>query len=74
MGANERSGETDSRRDGRHEDDMRCRCGKLLAKKTEDGLVIRCPRCKREMIIDLADLLVDIDTGRSEVVLKEKNR
>lgn len=73
MRANEHSGETDRRRDGRREEDMRCPCGKLLAKRTRDGLVIRCPRCKREMIIDLADLLLDIDTGRSQVVLKERH-
>jgi hypothetical protein len=52
--------------------DMRCCCGKLLAKKTGAEVIIRCTRCKREMVIDLADLLINLDTGWSEVTFKEK--
>ena len=33
--------------------DMRCLCGKMLCRVTAEGLVFRCPRCKREMVIDL---------------------
>ena len=54
------------------QEDVRCCCGKLLARLTNDGLVIRCARCKREMVIDMADLIVNLDTGWSEITLKEK--
>ena len=27
--------------------DLRCHCGRLLAKQTPKGIEIRCPRCKR---------------------------
>ena len=35
-------------------------------------MIIRCARCKREMVINLADLIVNLDTGWAEVLLKEK--
>jgi len=56
-----------------HDKDMRCCCGKLLARLTKDGVVIRCARCKREMVIDMADLIVDPDTGWAEISFKEKS-
>jgi len=56
-----------------HDEDMRCCCGKLLARLTKDGVVIRCARCKREMVIDMADLIVDPETGWAEISLKEKS-
>lgn len=34
--------------------DMRCCCGKLLAKRNDNGIVIRCSRCKREIIIEFS--------------------
>ena len=52
--------------------DMRCHCGKMLCRVTAEGLVFRCPRCKREMVIDLADAIVDLDSGWAEVELKER--
>ena len=27
--------------------DLRCYCGRLIAKQTAKGIEIRCPRCKR---------------------------
>jgi len=54
-------------------DDLRCNCGRLLAKLTREGVIIRCPRCKREMAINIADLIVNLDTGWSEVSFKEKS-
>ena len=27
--------------------DLRCLCGRLIAKQTPKGIEIRCPRCKR---------------------------
>ena len=57
----------------RHSDqELRCCCGKLLAKLTKDGVIIRCARCKREMVVSLADLIVNLDTGWSKVSFKEK--
>ena len=53
-------------------EDMRCCCGKLLAKLTKDGVIIRCARCKREMVVDLAAVGVDENTGWAEVTFKEK--
>jgi len=35
-------------------DDIRCCCGKLLAKKSKDGIIIRCSRCKREIMIEFS--------------------
>ena len=52
--------------------DLRCHCGKLLCRVTVDGLVFRCPRCKREMVIDLADAIANLDSGWAEVNLKER--
>ena len=34
--------------------DKRCCCGKLLAKQTDGTIVIRCSRCKQEMVIQLS--------------------
>ena len=34
--------------------DMRCCCGKLLAKKSENGIIIKCSRCKREIFIEFS--------------------
>ncbi|MBA3009653.1 MAG: hypothetical protein KKF12_04665 [Proteobacteria bacterium] len=34
--------------------DKRCCCGKLLAKQTDAAIVIRCSRCKQEMVIELS--------------------
>ncbi len=61
-----------SRRGGRRSRDLRCHCGKLLAKLSPDGIVIRCPRCKREMVVSMADLIVNLDKGWSEVSFIEK--
>ncbi len=36
--------------------EKRCCCGKLLAKQTDTGIVIRCARCKQEMIIDFSQV------------------
>jgi len=37
-------------------DDVRCCCGRLLAKQAEAGIVIKCARCKREVIIDISNM------------------
>jgi len=37
-------------------DDIRCCCGKLLAKKKKDSIIIRCSRCKREIMIKFPEL------------------
>ena len=83
MSASERSGKADSGHEACHgahheenacrNEDMRCCCGKLLARRTKDGLAIRCPRCKRLMVISLTDLVVNPDTGWSEIELKENS-
>lgn len=33
------------------ENQVRCCCGKLLAKQIDNGIVLKCTRCKREIII-----------------------
>lgn len=40
-------------------EEMRCCCGKLLAKQTKTGIVIRCSRCKQEIKIDLSRVTGD---------------
>ncbi|MFH2064303.1 MAG: hypothetical protein ABIK15_03760 [Pseudomonadota bacterium] len=40
----------------RNQYDMRCCCGKLLAKLTKDGVIIKCKRCKREVVINFSSL------------------
>lgn len=36
--------------------DLRCPCGRLLARKTEQGLELKCTRCKRTVILEWAEL------------------
>jgi phage FluMu protein Com len=36
-------------------DDKRCECGKLLFKKSAEGLEFKCGRCKRIHTISLKD-------------------
>jgi hypothetical protein len=38
-----------------HECDERCGCGNLLARRTKRGLEIKCRRCKRVYVIDVAE-------------------
>ena len=52
--------------------DMRCHCGKMLCRLTSEGIVFRCARCKREMVIDLKDAIVNLDNGWAEVEFKER--
>lgn len=40
-------------------DDIRCHCGKLLAKRTPLGIELACKRCRRRLTIDLRALSVD---------------
>ena len=32
---------------------LRCPCGRLIARLEARGVVLKCPRCKREAVIDL---------------------
>lgn len=34
-------------------DELRCECGSLMARITEEGVEIKCRRCKRRVIIPL---------------------
>lgn len=36
--------------------DVRCDCGALLARKVPGGVELRCRRCRRSVVIRLADL------------------
>lgn len=40
-------------------DDIRCSCGKLLAKRTANGIELACRRCRRRLTLDLGELSVD---------------
>ena len=40
--------------------EKRCRCGHLLALLSEDGLEIKCRRCKRLEKVSLSDLVKTI--------------
>lgn len=36
--------------------DLRCPCGRLLARKTDEGLELKCTRCKRTVILKWTEL------------------
>jgi hypothetical protein len=35
--------------------DLRCDCGSLLARRVEGGVELKCRRCKRTVVLPLAD-------------------
>ena len=35
--------------------DVRCECGNLLARRVEGGVELKCRRCKRTVVLPLAD-------------------
>jgi hypothetical protein len=54
--------------------DIRCGCGRLLARRTERGIEIKCRRCDRVTQIRLEALPGDgrfVDLGRDGSVLGE---
>jgi len=36
------------------EADVRCGCGSLLARRLEEGVEIKCRRCKRVLVIEVS--------------------
>ena len=34
-------------------EDLRCACGSLLARRVQDGVELKCRRCKRTVVIPL---------------------
>ena len=45
--------------DRAHRDEIRCDCGRLLARRVNDVIEIKCRRCERIIAIRLEDLPVD---------------
>lgn len=37
--------------------DVRCPCGRLIARRDPRGIVLKCPRCKKEAVVPLNALL-----------------
>jgi hypothetical protein len=35
--------------------ELRCDCGNLLARRVEGGVELKCRRCKRTVVVPLAD-------------------
>jgi hypothetical protein len=35
--------------------ELRCDCGSLLARRVEGGVELKCRRCKRTVVVPLAD-------------------
>ncbi len=35
--------------------DLRCGCGSLLARRVEQGVELKCRRCKRTLVLPLGD-------------------
>jgi hypothetical protein len=35
--------------------ELRCGCGSLLARRVEGRIEVKCRRCKRTIVLDLAD-------------------
>jgi phage FluMu protein Com len=42
---------------GGETDEMRCQCGRLLARVSNDGVELKCTRCKRVLCIALNEIL-----------------
>ena len=36
---------------GDNHDELRCGCGRLLARHVEEGLELRCVRCKQPLVV-----------------------
>jgi len=51
-----------------HHDELRCECGRLLARRVSAGIELKCRRCARTITIRLADLSDDAfePIGRDE--------
>jgi hypothetical protein len=51
--------------DGRTQlqDELRCPCHRLLARVEGQRLVLRCPRCKTEAVVDLSGARRDIEVN-----------
>lgn len=41
---------------GARDSPLRCGCGKLLARWVQDGIEIRCHRCKRAVVITFSEI------------------
>jgi hypothetical protein len=41
-------------------DDLRCACGSLLARRVQEGVELKCRRCKRTVVIPLEDAEVPL--------------
>lgn len=42
-------------------DDVRCVCGRLIARLEKRGVVIKCHRCGELVVISLADIKAHLD-------------
>jgi hypothetical protein len=40
---------------GAEDPELRCDCGSLLARRVEGGVELKCRRCKRTVVLPLAD-------------------
>ncbi|RMH39587.1 MAG: Com family DNA-binding transcriptional regulator [Deltaproteobacteria bacterium] len=38
------------------DDEVRCACGRLLARRAGAGVELKCPRCRRTAVVTLEDL------------------
>ena len=45
--------------DRAHNDEIRCDCGRLLARRVSGGIEVKCRRCDRIITIQLEDLPAD---------------
>jgi phage FluMu protein Com len=45
----------DDRTDTRAEDELRCECGCLLARRVAEGIELKCRRCRRVFVVPLTD-------------------
>lgn len=43
--------------------DLRCQCSRLLFRKSQDAIEIKCPRCKRIHLFNVAQLTAFLQAG-----------
>lgn len=48
--------------------DLRCRCNRLLARRTDAGIDLRCPRCKNHLLLSWREL-ASLETGGDYIEL-----
>ena len=57
-------------RRARADADCRCVCGSLVARLVDDGVELKCRRCKRTLVVPLTPALPPGDATRARAALR----